>query len=461
MRVAFVPLGFLGGALLCRLWLQHPPQAVNTDLSQPLAVVTYWQGYGALMFLAFAVAIGIAIAGYADALRGKISPAAATIACVLACGAALAFPVVFSSDVYAYAGYGDLALHGIDPYAHLRIALRDPLLDAVQWQWGNPPPMCVYGPAFVWLAREIVALTLPSGAAAPLWALRAIACAALVLCVPLAYAAFAPFGDRARRIAAAGIALNPIAIWACAEGHNDALLLAIVLAGFALVQRNRVFAGALAVALSALVKAPGLIAAALYAAASWHDRERRMRVLGGALLGAAVVAGLALPLEYGVQTHMAGAGHYFPQYSLQALAALILPVPLAYAVVIAPCALAALCGIRMLAAGNMRGALWFALAAWCAVPNPYPWYALWILPVAFLVWETPEARAIVAASLLAALRYYAEATTALSAGSTAVLVLAQFGIPIALVIAGYTYRARRGRPESRTRDLGFARLRSR
>ena len=461
MRVAFVPLGFLAGTLVCRLWLQHAPQSVSVDLAQPLVVVTYWQGYGALVFLALAIAIAIAIGGYAAALRGKIAPAAIAGACALACGAALAFPVVFSSDVYAYAGYGDLSLHGIDPYAHLRIALRDPLLDAVQWQWGNPPPMCVYGPAFVRLAREIVAFTLPISAAAPLWAFRAIACAALVLCAPLAYAAFAPFGDRVRRIAAAGITLNPIAIWACAEGHNDALLLAIVLAGFTLAQRSRIFAGALTVALSALIKAPGLIAAALYAAASWPDRERRVRVTAGALLGAVIVFGLAIPLEYGVQTHLAGAGHYLPQYSLQALAALILPVPFAYAVVIAPCLIAALLGLRWVVLGDPRGALWIALAAWCAVPNPYPWYALWILPVAFLAWETPEARAILAASLLAVFRYYAEATTALSPAATAVLVLAQFGIPVAIVIVGYTYRARRGRPESRTPDLGFARLRSR
>lgn len=461
MRVAYVPLGFLAGALICRLWLQQPPHAVAVDLAQPLAVVTYWQGYGALMFLALAIAIGIAIGGYREALLGRIAPAPAAVACVLACGAALAFPVVFSSDVYAYAGYGDLALHGIDPYAHLRIALRDPLLDAVQWQWGNPPPMCVYGPAFVWLARVIVALTLPLGAAAPLWAFRAIACAALVLCVPLAYAAFAPFGDRVRRIAAAGIALNPIAIWACAEGHNDALLLAIVLAGFALVQRSRVFAGALTVALSALIKAPGLIAAALFAVHAWHVRERRARVVGGVLLGAAIVIGLAIPLEYGVQAHLAGAGRYFPQYSLQALAALVFPPPFAYAIVIVPFAVAAICGLWLLGTGNVRGAQWIALAAWCAVPNPYPWYALWILPGAFLAWDTPEARAIIAASLLAALRYYAESTTSLSPVLTAIVVLAQFGIPIAVLSAGYMYRARRGRPETRTPDLDFARLRPR
>ena len=461
MRVALVPVGFLAGALLCKILLQHAPADVAVDLAQPLAVVTYWQGYGALLFAALAAAMAIAAAGYAWALRGKIAPGTAAVLCALACGAALAVPVVFSSDVYAYAGYGDLALHGLNPYAHARIVLHDPLLDAVQWQWGNPPPMCVYGPAFVWLAREVVQFTLPLGAAAPLWGFRAIACIALVTCAPLAYAAFAPFGERVRRVAAAGIALNPIAIWSCAEGHNDALLLAVVLAGFALAQRGRVFAGALTVALSALVKAPGLIAAALFAVHAWHDPGRRLRVAGGAVLGAGIVAALAIPLEYGVQTHLAGAGHYFPQYSLQALLAYALPAPFAYAIILVPCAAAALYGLWLVASGELRGAQWIALGAWCAVPNPYPWYALWILPVAFVAWRTPQARAIIAASLLAALRYYAEATTALNVAASAALILAQFGIPLAMIIAEGTYRARRGRREIHTSGLGFARLRSR
>lgn len=378
----------------------------------------------------------------------------------IACVAALAFPVVFSSDVYAYAGYGDMALHGISPYAHARIGLRDPLLDAVQWQWGNPPPMCVYGPAFVWLTREIVALFLPFGAAAPLWALRVLACLSLVACAPLAYAAFARFSPRVRRLAAAGIALNPIAIWSCAEGHNDALLLAIVLGGFALVQRSRAFAGALTIALSALVKAPGLIAVFCLWAASLHDKARFSRVALGGLTGIAIVAAIAVPLEYGVQTHLARSGQYFPQFSLQALFALLVPVPFAIAVTFAGCALLAAAGARRLFRGDAGGALPLALAAWLAIPNPYPWYALWILPVAFLAWNTGAARAIVAASLLILLRYFGDATTDLSPLATAVIVLAQFGIPIALFSAR-TNRPRRVRPESRTPVPDFAPLRPR
>ena len=473
MRIGIlVPIGFGTGALVCALLLRHAPAAVNTDLAQPLIVVTYWQSFGGAMWAGLALAIAIASVGYVGILRAlgarpsicvRDANAALRVVRYLAMTsavAALAFPVVFSSDVYAYAGYGDMALHGIDPYSHARITVRDPLLDAMQWQWGNPPPMCVYGPAFVWLAREIVAAFLPFGPAAPLWALRILSCIALVACAPLAYAAFSRFPAKIRLLAASGIALNPIAIWSCAEGHNDVFVLAIVLAGFAMLQRGRAFAGAFVIAVSALVKAPGLLPAFAAVLASWHDRARFGRVLTGAATGAAIVAALAIPLEYGAQTHLAQGGHFFPQLSPQALLALVLPVPIAALLVLTACVLLAFRGVRDLLRGNLDGALAIALAVWFAIPNPYPWYALWILPVAFLAWGTPKAVAVVAATLLAGLRYYGEATTNLSPAITTALLCVQFGVPLALFSVPRRNRARRDLPESRTPAPDFATLRS-
>lgn len=461
MRVAaLVPVGFAAGALLCGALLQRAPHEVATDLAQPLVVVTYWQQFGGAMWASLILAVAIATVGYIAVLRSPCALRATIVTSALACAAALAFPVVFSSDVYAYAGYGAMALHGIDPYSHARIVLRDPLLDAVQWQWGNPPPMCVYGPAFVWIAREIVAIFLPLGTAAPLWALRIAACAALVACAPLAYAAFANRTSAQRLRAACGIALNPIAIWACAEGHNDVFMLCIVLAGFVLLRRNRAFAAALVIALSALVKAPGLLAAGGFAIASWHNRSRFGRVLSGTLAGIAIVAALALPLEYGVQAHLTPSGHYSPQFSAQALLALAVPVQFAAAITLLACAVAAIAGVRRLLAGRLDGALVLALAAWLALPNVYPWYAVWILPLAFVSWNSRAAWAIVAASLLVVLRYYGDATTDLSHGATIAIVLLQFGLPLALVTVPRTSRARRDLPEIRKSAPDFATLRS-
>ena len=453
MRAAsLVPAGFAIGAALCALMLRHAPDAIAVDRAQPLVVVTYWQQFGAQMWLAFAIAIAIASVGYVVVLRERPSTALGVVRYLtmtmavgaVACGAALLFPVVFSSDVYAYAGYGDMALHGVSPYAHAAITVRDPLLDAMQWQWGNPPPMCVYGPAFVWLAQGIVALFLPLGAAAPLWAFRVLACLALIACAPLAYAAFAPLGRSARLAAAAGIALNPIAIWSAAEGHNDTLALAIVLGGFALVARSRVFAGALVVALSALVKAPGAIAAVALAVASWPERARFARAAGGTAFGIAIAAGLAIPLEYGVRAHLAPQGHYFPQFSLQ-----VVSIPLTAVVA------AALLVCAWFDRLTMTRWAYVALALWIAIPNPYPWYAVWLLPVAFLAWRSYASWALIAASLLIGLRYYGDATTDLSRPLTIAIVALQFGVPLVLLTL-HMVNARRRRRESRTTAPGFA-----
>ena len=471
MRVALlVPIGFALGAAACRIALRFAPADFNVDLTQPLVVVTYWQSFGAEMWLCLFGAVAIGAVGYFLFLRMLASSSSAalrdawyiTLVSVIACACALAFPVVFSSDVYAYAGYGAMSLHGIDPYAHARVTLRDPLLDAMLWQWGNPPPMCVYGPAFVWISKIAVAVLQQAGPAAPLWALRILSCIALVVCAPLAYTAFAPFGCARSSLAAAGIALNPIAIWSCAEGHNDAIVVAIVLGGFALVARSRTFAGAATVALASLIKAPALAAATAFALFAWHDARVRWTVFGGTAAGVVFAAAIAAPLEYGVGVHLAPGGHYAPQFSVQSALALILPLEAAATVTFALCGVAAVLGGIQLYRGNADGAIAIAFAAWLALPNPYPWYAIWFLPVAFLAAsDAPEEMwAIVAASLLVVLRYYAEATTDLGTPLSVVIVAAQFGVPIALLMAARTYRAHRVRREIRTTGPDFATTRN-
>ena len=428
LRVVFVPLGFALGALLCRIWLAHPPAAYAFDLAQPLAVVTYWQRFGFLMWVALFLAVAIASVGYIAALNSSTPLRMTIMMCALACGAALAFPVVFSSDAYAYALYGWMSLHGLSPYAHAAIAARSPLSNAALWQWGNPPPVCVYGTAFVWFSELLVAGFAHFGVSAALWSFRIAACASLVLCAPLAYAAFP---GRARAAAAAGIALNPIAIWCCAEGHNDVYVLAIALAGFALVRRSRAFAGAALLALSGLVKIPGLIAAAAATLAYWRD-ARFSRMFSGAAAGLAICILIGLP-ALAQLTRNASRGHYyFPQFSLQYVLATVLGdsagVVLTAALVLACAGLGTVLAVKR----NEDAPAVFALAVWFAIPNPYPWYTLWILPLAFLG-SAPARSAIVALTLFTMLRYLPDATTDIPAAPSDLIALA----PIAAAAAAW------------------------
>jgi hypothetical protein len=469
LRLApLVPLGFLGGTLLARALLVHAPASIAVDRAQPLVVVTYWQQFGFVMWLALFIAIAVASVGYVAALvyaRAWFDKLTMTLIVTmtlsaLACVAALAFPVVFSSDAYAYVGYGWLALHGVSPYAHAPVTIRDQLMTAVLWQWGNPPPVCVYGPAFVWFAQTIVAMFQGFGPAAPLWALRVSACVTLVLCAPLAFYAFANFSPRTRLAAAAGIALNPVAIWAAAEGHNDVFLIAIILAAFALIARSLPLAGAFLLALSPLVKLPGLPAAAVAAFAYARDPSRFSRVLIGTIGGFALAAFAAWPALSQLSRNPVARGHYAPQFSLQYALSSTFSDSTAIAVTAALVVSCVIAGCILLRRRDVTGAPLLALALWIAIPDPYPWYALWILPVAFVAWETPAAWAIVALTLCAVTRYLPDATTDLSRNLSLAIVGAQLLIPAGVFIAG-SMRSRPVLPENRTAALGSAFFRSR
>ncbi len=142
-----LPLAFAGGALLARALLWHAPVSIGTDLAQPLPVATNWHDFGRTLWLLCFGCILVAIVPYFAVLGGILRrterPHVATIvgiAC-LALAAALTMPVIFSSDVYAYAAYGVMDANGVSPYAHASLSIHDPLIQAAIWQWSNPLPV--------------------------------------------------------------------------------------------------------------------------------------------------------------------------------------------------------------------------------------------------------------------------------------------------------------------------------
>jgi hypothetical protein len=328
----------------------------------------------------------------------------------LALAAAWFVPVLFSSDVYAYAAYGELVRVGADPYAHVQLARGNPIFEAAIWQWGNPPHVCVYGPLFIGIAAAMIAAFAHAGVLAQLDALRALASLALPVCAWLAYSSYSG-GPANRLTAAAAIGLNPVAIWCAVEGHNDALALAFVLAGYALVRRGSILPAAVLIAASGLIKAFGIVAAFGFAL-----RDRRAQIA----LGFALLATLSLcePLLRGIVTHLAPTGRYAPEASLQGgmkslVGLLVANDRVATAVAWLSAALVASVvgwrGIRLLQARSQEGWAWLAAAAWALVPNPYPWYGVWLVAAASLAPRTRIGIALVLLSLSAVLRYAPDA----------------------------------------------------
>lgn len=450
-RAAFlVPAGFAGAGLLCRYFMLSTPAAISSDLAQPLAVVTYWRTYGTEMWLALFLAVAIASFGYVmtlrDALAGTFSDARKAVAWCCGIGLtalvlAILFPVIFSSDVFAYGAYGDMALRGLDPYSHDPLPANDAMLRAAIWQWGNPPPVCVYGPAFVWIAQTVAGVLAPLGATSQLDGLRIVSSLALVACGPLLFAALRGFSTERRLAAVAGVVLNPIAIWSAAEGHNDALMLVIVLAGVVVARSARPALGAFVIALSSLVKAPGLAAAAAFAMFTIGDRSRFTRVVSGTLAGTLVTALVALPFEWGVRNVLVPHGHYTPQFSLQYLAANIsqwffgasdTAFFAGVAVALLGCGALFFYGAAQTIRGQREGFAYLALALWLAIPNPYPWYTLWILPVAFVALNSRASWAIVLASLTSVFRYLPDATVSNDSQTNFIVTLCMLAIPLAV-----------------------------
>src|SRR5215472_8449147 len=147
-------------------------------VQQPLLVVNDWGAAGVVPFAILLGAIAAAALGYLYVLRRPRPAPLLGIVLLSAAGMAVAScaPALFSSDVYAYAAYGEMARLGMNPYAHPSAGAADPILRAAQLQWVTAFPICVYGPAFVAFARAVMTALAPLGFQAQLDGFRAVAC---------------------------------------------------------------------------------------------------------------------------------------------------------------------------------------------------------------------------------------------------------------------------------------------
>jgi hypothetical protein len=413
LRIALaIPTAFLAAAFAMRLLLAHAPASIANGVAQPIAVVTAWNAFGAAALCVLLLAAAAATAAYArvcDLRAAWRSPVVVAVMVALALACAWCVPVVFSSDVYAYAVYGELARLGSDPYAHQPLPAGNAIFDAAVVQWGNPPPTCVYGPAFVWIAAAIAGAAAAFRPVVALDGLRVLSSGALILCTFLASAAYR--GKPSERLAAAAmLGLNPVVIWCAAEGHNDALTLAVVLAGFACARRGYAGAGAFLAACSGAMKLPGIVAALPLALAN-------RRAWPGAVAGIAATLAISIPMFESVATRLAPRARYAPEASFQAIVesfARLTFAPngspaVAWSLAIVAAVACALVALAMLRRSEPEGWTYLAASGWLLVPNPYPWYGIWLVAIAAAAPGTRGARALLALTLASMLRYFPDA----------------------------------------------------
>jgi len=348
----------------------------------------------------------------------------AVAAVALAC--ALAVPLRLSADVWAYAAYGALLGHGLDPWAHAYTGpdvarLRDPLLAAALRAWDGSLPRGVYGPLFTVPCALVVAASRPLGPDGTVLVLRLLAALGLLACIALA--------GRTRPRLATLLAFHPVVLWSAAEGHNDVFWLALVLLAGRARNAPATFAGLVA---AAAVK---LIALVPLAAALGRLEPRRRGPAAAAVLLVllAAYAPLLLSLRNGFD-HAAGP----PRLSLLHAPALAAwsgsPLPAAVGAVLALAGIAAV-GRALRAGDHLAGA---ALAGWLALPAAEPWYALWLVPVVALAGRTPAANALFAASFTGLAGYLQDAVSGTALRDPALLggtMLALYALPVLIALA--------------------------
>ena len=392
-------LGLLAGGLIVSLaaantdpLLPESARPIPTGLAGPFGSAGLNIGVGGtiavltLMFVSYALAVR-----RAELLSPRL--VLATIAALIAL--VLLAPPLLSTDIFSYQFYGRIgALYGGNPYlAGPHGFALDPLYPFIGAKWAYTPS--AYGPLFTALSYPLAAL----GIAASDLAYKAIAALASLVLVAAVWN-----GARLRGLnpvrAAALVGLNPLLlVYGVGGGHNDLLMLAVMMVGVcALLQRRERAGGALLVAATGIKLTAGML---LPFAVLGEGRGRvgaavrRRNVLLGAGVAAAVVAGLGFtmfgtgPLHLPAtlqQTQSAGDWYSVPGFISTQLGlgfvgqavGLVLTGLLAVIVIWL---------LRRVWLGELdwiTAAGWATLAVLVTASSMLPWYLAWLLPLAAL-----------------------------------------------------------------------------
>ena len=292
----WVLLGLAGSALLAAV---SPP--LLTSFDGP--AVSWWYGLTAPgrngVWTSAAAYAGIAAvitswAAVGSRLRRRGGPARVLLAPLAAWTAPLLVgPPLFSRDIYSYLSQATLTDLHLSPYTHVAAALAATparaVLHTVAPAWRHT--LSPYGPLFLWLGSTLVDL-----------AGRGVIAGVLVMRLPavigfLLMAVFVPrlarsSGADPRRALWLGV-LSPLVLFELvAAGHNDALMVGLMVAGLALATEDHPVGGVALCAVAAMVKLPALVGCVAIAVAWARTRPDRMSAARSVAVSAAASGGV-------------------------------------------------------------------------------------------------------------------------------------------------------------------------
>jgi alpha-1,6-mannosyltransferase len=189
-------------------------------------------------------------------------------------------PPLLSKDIFSYLSYARLGVfHHVNPYLHgPAVAPHDEVYRFVGWR--HIPS--AYGPLFTAITYPLAYLGPPLS----FWTIKVTTALAGLACVALVWRCTEQLG-RDPVPAAMWVGLNPIwLIYGIGGAHNDIVMLALTVAGVALLLAGRPMASGVAVIVSAAIKASSVVAVPFMLL----RQERPWRELAGIAAGLVAVA---------------------------------------------------------------------------------------------------------------------------------------------------------------------------
>lgn len=197
---------------------------------------------------------------------------------------------LFSRDLYSYAAQAQITHAGLDPYTHGPASLPGPFLDEIDRMWVDTP--APYGPLWLTLGR-LTAMITRDHVVLTVFGMRLLALAGVLLMARYLPRLAMAHGVDPRGALWLGL-LNPLVLaHFVAGGHNDALMVGLVVAGVTIAveatDERWLAAGVAVTSCAVLVKAPALLAVG-FLAAIWARRLTGRAVLLRASLRVGAVA---------------------------------------------------------------------------------------------------------------------------------------------------------------------------
>jgi alpha-1,6-mannosyltransferase len=152
----------------------------------------------------------------------------------------LVIPPLASRDMYAYACQGALFDSGYNPYVDSISTQPCPWLDSVSVRWRSTPTP--YGPVFILLAGAAAKLGSQAAALVALRVLAALGVAAIAACLPVLARRVGVPVDRSLWLV---LCCPLVPVHLIGGGHNDAVTVAFLVAGLALIAGSSRRMGAL------------------------------------------------------------------------------------------------------------------------------------------------------------------------------------------------------------------------